>query len=52
MGALPILEIDDVMICQSNAISRYVARKFGEFTRFQIKLNTALSPAAAEFSVA
>lgn len=29
MGALPILEIDGVMICQSNAISRYIARKFG-----------------------
>lgn len=31
MGSLPVLEVDDVMICQSHAIARYIAKKFGTF---------------------
>ncbi|KAL4238081.1 hypothetical protein ACF0H5_002793 [Mactra antiquata] len=29
MGALPVLEVDGVKICQSSAIARYLAREFG-----------------------
>ena len=30
MGQLPILEFDGIVLCQSNTINRYLARKFGE----------------------
>lgn len=29
LGQLPVLEVDGKLICQSNAIYRYVAREFG-----------------------
>jgi len=29
MGQMPVLDIDDTKICQSNAIARYLAREFG-----------------------
>ena len=31
MGYMPLLEVDGVQYCQSNAINRYLAREFGEY---------------------
>ena len=30
LGAMPVLEIDGKKSCQSNAIARYLAKKFGK----------------------
>ena len=32
MRQLPILEVDGVVLCQSNSINRYLAKQFGKFS--------------------
>ena len=32
-GTMPLLEIDGVLYSESNAIARYIARKYGELSQ-------------------
>uniref|UniRef100_A0A915K820 glutathione transferase n=1 Tax=Romanomermis culicivorax TaxID=13658 RepID=A0A915K820_ROMCU len=38
MGQLPVLHIDNKVLCQSMAIARYIAKEYGKFDDFRLML--------------